>query len=139
MRQNRSPLRHRSVILILALLAVSACTDFSSPPPSLGRVQVKVQAADQSGISQIPVDLLLPNKTTVWRAALTTTDGSAEFAESEGGVIPQQYVVRILLAGKPYRLADDETNDKPVTVQIGATQIVTFRLVRVSGTGGPGT
>ncbi|HVF41129.1 MAG TPA: hypothetical protein VM939_14600 [Gemmatimonadaceae bacterium] len=137
MRQNRLPLRHRSVVVILALLAASACTDFSSAPPSLGRVQVKVQATDQSGISQIPVDLLLPNKITVWRAALTTTDGSAEFAEAEGGVIPQQYVVRILLAGKGYELAADEINDKPVTVQIGATQIVTFRLRRTGATPPP--
>jgi len=138
MHQTRSRAARRSVFFSVAVFALGACTDFSSPPPSLGRVTVKVTAANETGVQGLPVDLLLPNKTTVWRAALTSTDGTAEFAEAEGGVIPQNYVVRLTFAGKPYVLAADETNDKAVTAAIGATQIVSFRIVRVGGTT-PGT
>ena len=138
MHQTRSRATRRLVLFSVAVLALGACTDFSSPPPSLGRVTVKVTAANETGVQGLPVDLLLPNKTTVWRAALTTTDGTAEFAEAEGGVIPQNYIVRLTFGGKAYVLAADDTNDKPVTAVIGATQIVTFRIVRVGGTT-PGT
>lgn len=122
----------RGSAVVAFLVALQACTDFSSPPPSLGRVTIRVTDAAGAGVPGIPADLLLTNN-TLWRAALTTTDGTAEFGAADGGVIPQAYIVRLLLEGKPFELAPDETNNKAITVTIGATQTVTFRLVRMGG------
>lgn len=134
MNQLGSRVAPGPAVFAFLLLIFSACSDVSSPAVSLGRVTIRVTDAAGAGVAGIPADLLrMPDK-TVWRATLTTTDGTAEFGTADGGVIPQSYIIRLLLDGRPYALAPNETNDKALTVSVGTTQTVTFRLVR---TGGP--
>ena len=118
--------------LVTIVAAASACTDFSTTPVSLGRVTVAVTDQNNAGVALVPVDLLLLDRVTIWRGLRTTTDGTGEFGKADGGVKSQMYVVRVT-PPSGYSLAADETNDKPVTVVIGQTHHVTFRLVKGSG------
>ena len=115
--------------------ALSGCTDFSTTPVSLGRVTVSVTDQNNAGVGLIAVDLMLTDKVTIWRSLRTTTDGTGEFGKPDGGVKSQMYIVR-LQTNTEYELAADETNDKPVTVVIGQTHPVTFK-VRRRQVGGP--
>jgi hypothetical protein len=126
----------RKLPLAAAVFAVVAgCTDFSTTPASLGRVTVTVKDQNNAPVPQIVVDLMLPDRITVWRSIRTSTDGTGEFGKPDGGVKSQIYIVRLTPTGQ-YQLAADETNDKPVTVVIGQTHEVSFRMVK--GTiGGP--
>ena len=119
-------------VAVVVTASVSACTDFSTTPVSLGRVTVAVTDQANAGVALVPVDLLLTDRLTVWRGLRTTTDGTGEFGKADGGVISQMYIVRVFPPAG-YSLASDETNDKPVTVVIGQTHHVTFRLVKGSG------
>lgn len=135
-------LLRRLFVASAAALAISlvsaACTDFSSPPAALGRVLVQVtDTTTNMGIGSIGVDLLLADRATRWRNIETKTDGTGEFGTQNGGVIPQTYIVRVLLSGEEYTLAPSETNDKPVTVIIGQTFTIKFKLQKRSA-GGPG-
>ena len=119
--------------LLLALcFAALGCTDFSSPPESLGRVTVDLRDESNVGVPQIVVNLWLPGKGTLWRTLRTNSGGVGEFGTADGGIRPGSYVVSAELAGTQYRLATTETNDKPITVVIGETTNVTFSLVRSS-------
>jgi hypothetical protein len=134
-----SPKAVRSLFLAgIAAAAAAGCTDFSTTPVSLGRVTVAVTDQNNAGVSLVPVDLLLLDRVTVWRALRTTTDGTGEFGTADGGVKSQMYVVRVI-PPVGYRLDATDTNDKPVTVVIGQTHHVTFKLLKESGgPGGPG-
>ena len=107
--------------------ALAGCTDFSTTPVSLGRVTVSVTDENNAGVGLIAVDLMLPDKLTIWRSLRTSADGTGEFGKPDGGVKSQMYIVR-LQTNSEYELAANETNDKPVTVVIGQTHPVTFRL-----------
>jgi hypothetical protein len=126
----------RGLAIAAVLAASAACTDFSTTPASLGRVTVGVTDQNNAPVPQIVVDLLLPDRVTIWRSLRTSVDGTGEFGKPDGGVKSQTYVVRVTEDGQ-YRLADGETNDKPVTVVIGQTHDVKFRMVKRS-IGGPG-
>lgn len=117
--------------------ALAGCTDFSTTPVSLGRVTVSVTDANNAGVGLIAVDLLLTDKLTIWRSLRTTTDGTGEFGKPDGGVKSQMYIVR-LQTNNEYQLAENETNDKPVTVVIGQTHPVTFKVVKRQVDGTPG-
>ncbi len=124
----------RALAVASIALALSACTDFSKTPDLLGRVTVKVTNDAGAPLSGISVDLLLNDRQTRWRNLLTGADGSGEFDTANGGVIPQTYVVRVLLSGTNFVIAPDDTNDKPVVVVLGQTHNVTFKLTpRVVG------
>lgn len=138
MRLSRPFITRRSVVLAAALFAIGACTDFSSPPPSLGKVLVQLTDETNAGVGGIAVDLLLNDRTTMWRSLRTSSNGSGEFGASDGGVIPQTYIVRVLLTGEQYTLATGETNDKPIQVVIGQTQTVNFKLAKRTVGGPPG-
>jgi hypothetical protein len=128
-----------SSVMALVIAAIGACTDFSSPPPSLGHAKVLVvDSATNAGVGGIIVDLYLNDRSTQWASLITSTDGSGEWRPGDGGVLPQTYVARINLAGKGYVLAAGETNDKPLQIVIGETNTVTFKLhkVAVGGVGG---
>ena len=132
---SRSIFRKLSLGAVL-FAAAAGCTDFSTTPASLGRVIVTVKDQNNAPVPQIIVDLLLTDRITVWRSIRTSTDGTGEFGKPDGGVKSQIYIVRLTPTGQ-YQLAADETNDKPVTVVIGQTHEVSFRMVK--GTiGGPG-
>ena len=115
--------------MALAVGAVSACTDFSSPPPSLGHVKVLVvDSATNVGIGSLPMTLYLNDRSTPWRALTTSADGTGEFGEKDGGVIPATYIVNLDLRGSTYSLASGQTNDRPVQAIIGTTITVNFKL-----------
>ena len=129
--------RRYSVVAFVAVAAVlSGCTDFSTTPVSLGRVTVAVTDQNNAGVPNTVVDLLLLDRTG-WRSLRTSADGTGEFGKADGGVKSQMYIVRIT-PEVGYRLAADETNDKAVTVVIGQTHHVTFRLEKVGVGSGPG-
>ena len=128
----------RSSTLAVVLAVASGCTDFSTTPVSLGRVTVAVKDQNNAGVPLIAVDLMLPDRITVWRGLRTSTDGTGEFGKDDGGVKSQIYVVRIIEQGD-YSLAPGETNDKPVTVVIGQTHHVTFSMQKRTIGGPPGS
>lgn len=128
MRLIRSTVMLRASVACLIAAALVACTDFSTTPASLGRVTVAVTDDSNQPVPNTIVDLLLLDRTG-WRSLRTAADGTGEFGKSDGGVISQMYIVRIT-PDVGYTLADDDTNDKPVTVVIGQTHHVTFKLVK---------
>lgn len=134
----RSVFLRRAAMLAIVAASIGGCTDFSSPPPQLGHLTVTLKDEAGAGVAGIPVDLYLADRTTLWASLRTSSDGTGEFRASDGGVIPQTYVVRVNLAGQAYSLAPGETNDKPDTVIIGQTHTVTFQLTKKSVGGGPG-
>ncbi len=139
MRQFSRRILGAFVALFVVSVAVSACTDFSSPPPSLGHATITVvDSATNGGVANIAATLYLNDRATAWAALRTTANGTGEFRPGDGGVIPQTYIVRLDLAGSGYSLAVGETNDKPLQVTIGATTNVSFKLHKtaVGGVGG---
>lgn len=128
----------RRIAMTAAVAAVAAgCTDFSTTPDSLGRVTVTVTDQNNTPAPNLIVDLMLQDRSTIWRSLRTAQDGTGEFGKSDGGVISQTYIVRLTPEGQ-FRLADTETNDKPVTVVIGQVHAVTFKVQRGVVGGPPG-
>jgi hypothetical protein len=120
-----------------AVLTLGACTDFSTTPDvPLGRVTVSVTDENNAGVGQLLVELLRPDRVTIWRSLTTSANGTGEFDTANGGVIPQSYLVRLHL-GSNYLLAEGETNDKPVTVVVGEVHPITFKVKKKSVGGGP--
>lgn len=138
MRLLSSSVVSRFSMLAVLAGALSACTDFSTTPASLGRVTVAVTDQNNAGVPQIVVDLLMLDRTTIWRSLRTSADGTGEFGKEDGGVISQMYIVRIVPEGA-YSLAGGETNDKPVTVVIGQTHPVAFKMFKQTVGGPPGS
>ena len=126
---TRSSFLRRSVLLACALVVTGGCTDFSSPPDALGRLLVSVKDETGAGVGNVAVNLYLNDRVTQWAALSTSADGSGEFRPGDGGLIPQTYIVRIVISGN-YTLADGETVDKPATVVIGQTLTVNYKLVK---------
>jgi hypothetical protein len=127
-------LRSRLVLapVLLALLSAAGCNSSSATDNIvLGQVQVSVTDAGGNPVSGLNVDLLLTDKATVWRRSLTSADGKAEFGAAEGGVILQNYIVRLTL-GIQYSLATNETNDKPVTPVADQLTTVEFHVVKTT-------
>jgi hypothetical protein len=126
MRGFKTSIFHVAALLATAT-AIAGCTDFSTTPESLGRVTVSVTDQNNAGVPLQTVNLLRSDRIQIWRTLRTSSDGTGEFGKEDGGVISQQYIVRILPGGE-YDLADGETNDKPVAVVIGQIHPVTFKL-----------
>jgi hypothetical protein len=134
MRLTRSSFLRRSALIAFAAALSAGCTDFSSPPDQLGRLTVTVKDENNAGVGLINVDLFRGD--IPWAALATSADGSGEFRASDGGLIPDAYTVKIALTGN-YTLAAGETTDKPVTVVVGQTQTVNYKIVK-RVIGGPG-
>ena len=138
MRFVRQHAVRRVVVAAAAVFTLGACTDFSTTPDvPLGRVTVSVTDENNAGVGQLLVELLRPDRVTIWRSLTTNSNGTGEFDTANGGVIPQQYLVRLHL-GSNYLLAEGETNDKPVTVVVGEVHPITFKVKKKSVGGGPG-
>jgi hypothetical protein len=117
-------------ILALILLSGGGCLSDNNPTQNfvLGRVQVVVTDTNGAPAPLLNVNLTLTNK-SIWRAALTGSDGKAEFGAAEGGVIIQNYLVNLDLSVQ-YVLAPNETNDKPVTPVENQTTVVQFKVAK---------
>ena len=98
MRFRRGSALKRALLAVAAVCAVSACTDLSSGPDvPVGRVTVSVTDGNNAGVGQLLVQLMRPDRVTVWRSLTTSANGTGEFDTANGGVIPQAYLVRLNL------------------------------------------
>ena len=131
---RRSGLK-RVLLAGAAMTVLGACTDLSTGTDvPLGRVTVSVTDENNAPVSQMLVQLLRPDRVTIWRSLTTNANGSGEFDPDNGGVIPQAYLVRLQL-GDTWLLQEGETNDKPLTVVIGETHPITFKVRKKAPTG----
>jgi hypothetical protein len=121
--------RYRSFLPALMALAFSGgCLNAADPGGNvLGRIVVRVSDQNNAGVRDLALDLMLPNRQTIWRSARTGTDGTAQFAGNEGGVILQSYIVRVHLTPQ-WQFGEGQTNDKAVTPIGGETVTVEFTL-----------
>jgi hypothetical protein len=138
MKIFKSVITRRTLLLAFSAAIIGGCTDFSDPPPQLGHLNVSLKDETGAGVGGIPVDLLLNDRSTVWGSLRTSSDGTGEFRAGDGGVIPQGYIVRVVLAGTSYKLAANETNDKPIQVVIGQTHTANFVLTKSAVGQNPG-
>jgi hypothetical protein len=130
MHLTRSSFLRRSTFLALAAVVIGGCTDFSSPPESLGRLFVNAKDETGAGVAGINFTLLLNDRTTQWARLITSANGTGEFRPDDGGVLPQTYIVRFDQLNGNYRLATNETNDKPINVVAGQDFTVTFNITK---------
>jgi hypothetical protein len=136
-----SIVRRSALKIALAGAVVAAfggCTDLSTNPDvPLGRVTVAVTDETNAGVGGLLVELLRPDRITIWRSVTTNSNGTGEFDTANGGVIPQSYIVRLNL-GTQWLLHEGETNDKPVTVVVDQIHPITFKVKKKTVGGGPG-
>jgi len=126
-------------LMMVAGAMTAACTDLSTPTDSLGHIQVLiVYSATNAGVGGITTTLYTADKTTKWAELLTTSDGTGEFRQKDGGVPAATYLVFVDLTGKGYQLAANETNFKSVRAIAGQTAAVTMKLHKGLVTGPPG-
>jgi hypothetical protein len=139
MRQFCRRFSKAGVVLALVVTAAAACTDFSSPPPSLGHATILVvDSATNAGVGNVLATLYLNDRVTAWASLRTSSDGTGEFRPGDGGVIPQTYIVRLDLSGTGYTFAANEANDKPLQVIIGSSVTANFKLHKITASGGGG-
>jgi hypothetical protein len=118
----------RTLALSTALsLAAAACNDTSAPTYALGNVVVVVTDANGAAVDLQQVYLMLTDKATLWRTAVTDTQGKATFGSGEGGVLVQNYLV-FFPPQVQYTLAPGETNYKPVTAVENQTVTVELKV-----------
>lgn len=138
MNLTRSKFLRRSAAILLAAGLAGGCTDFSKAPEQLGHLIVVAKDASGAGIQGIKFTLLLNDRATEWAKVSTSADGSAEFRASDGGVLPQTYIIRFETLNGSYGLAPNETNDKPAQVVLGQTLTINFTVAKVGPGGEPG-
>ena len=130
MRLLKSVLTRRMALVAVSAVLIGGCLDLSSPSQQLGHMLVQVKDDAGVGVSGLQVDLMLPDRATVWASLRTSADGSGEFRADDGGVLPQSYILRIMLTGTPYELSADDTNDKAVIVQPEQRVTANFTVVK---------
>ena len=129
MRVNTRSMFSRAAIVGLLAAALSGCTDFSTTPESLGRVTVSVKDQNNAGVFGQTVNLIRKSPNELWRSFITSQDGTGEFGKADGGVISQEYIVR-LVPTADYTLDPTDSNDKPLTVVVGQIHPITFKVVK---------
>jgi|SRR5690242_13435893 hypothetical protein len=129
--------RRGAMVAAFASVAFVGCTDFSSPPEVLGHLIVTAKDDAGAPVAGAKFTALLQDRSTEWAKVTTDASGTAEFRASDGGILPQGYIIRFDSTTPSYVLNTGETNDKPITVVIGQTQTVTFTLKKTT-IGGPG-
>lgn len=117
-----------SLVAFGLTLGSSGCDLTESYP--LGKLSVRVIDANNAGVQGALLDLYkIENGTPIyWRATATSSDGTAEFGASDGGVIEGVYFIRVRFT-TAHGLAEGEINDRPVIVREGDEIVVTFRVV----------
>ena len=125
------PLFRRHFTLLPAfglLLGAVSCNGTTTSP--LGRLSAKVIDANNAGVQGVLLDLykVEGGGSILWRASISSSDGTGEFGASDGGVITGEYFIRVSFVTQ-YELAPGESNDRPVTVNEGDNIVVTVRVV----------
>ena len=118
-------------VMLLAAVSVfgAACNASESTGYALGNVEVVVMEGT-TPVSGVQMNLMLTDKATLWRTAITGSDGRAQFGSGEGGVLIQDYLV-FFPSTVQYTLAPGETNYKPVTAVEGQTVSVQVKVAKV--------
>lgn len=134
MRVTRS--RISAIPALMCLVASIACND-STSASALGDLSAQVVDANNVGVPSVKADLykVFAGGSVLWRSGLTSSNGVAVFGATEGGVVAGDYYIHLSFVTS-YRLATGETNDKPVTVNAGDNDVVTFHVVPATP-GGP--
>src|ERR1043165_6678249 len=101
----------RSFAVAGSLVFAASCNDTSGTDYPLGNVTAVVVDTNGAPVDQVQVNLMLPDKATLWRTAITGTDGKAIFGSGEGGVLVQDYLV-FFPSSVQWALASGETNYK---------------------------
>ena len=114
---------------LLCALAALACSDATSAS-AVGKLSAQVVDANNAGVQGVKADLymVVGGSAILWRSGLTSSNGLAVFGATEGGVVTGDYYIHLSFVTN-YHLADGETNDKPVTVNGGDENVVTFHVV----------
>jgi hypothetical protein len=117
--------------MLLAALSVfgAGCNASESTGYALGTVEVMV-TENGVPVPQVQVNLMLTDRATLWRTAVTATDGKAQFGSGEGGVLVQDYLV-FFPSNVQYTLAAGETNYKPVKAVENQTVSVQIKVTKV--------
>jgi hypothetical protein len=118
-------------VMLLAVVSVfgAACNASESTGYALGNVEAVV-TDNGVPVGQVQVNLMLPDKATLWRTAITGSDGKALFGSGEGGVLVQDYLV-FFPSNVQYTIAPGETNYKPITAVEGQTVSVQVKVAKV--------
>lgn len=126
----RLRLTRNFALAALVLFGGAACNDTSGTNYALGDVVAVVTDANGAPVEQVQVNLMLPDKATLWRTAITGSDGKAQFGTGEGGVLVQDYLV-FFPSQVQWKLADGETNYKPVKAVENQSATVQFKVQKV--------
>src|SRR4026208_2371861 len=126
MQLIRSRFARPVMLLAAVLLFGAACNDTSGPDYVTGTVTVTVTDTNNAPVSLVELELQLPDKATIWRKAVTASDGKATFGLEDGGVVLAQDYLVFFPAHAQYTLAPGETNYKPITAIANQTVNVTL-------------
>ena len=118
-----------STLLAASLLVVTGCS-LDVEMATTGRLQILVEDTAGNPVPNIQADLLLDDRTTVFRSTTTGTDGTAEFDAGAGGVAIQVYFIRLNLT-PDWNMAPGDANDKAVIPSAGSIVVVSFRIAKV--------
>lgn len=116
----------------------AGCTDFSHTPETLGHLIVTAKDENGAGVPGISFIAIEASSNTPWAVATTGATGTAEFRESDGGILPQLYRVRFDDKTPGYSVAPGQQVQQNVQVVLGQTHDVSFVVRKLTPGGGPG-
>ena len=123
-------LARKTVALAGLLVFATACNSTTGTTYAIGDVVVVVTDDSGAPADSVHVNLMLPDKATLWRTAVTGSDGKARFGTDEGGVLVQDYLV-FLPIQNAWTLAAGETNYKPANAVENQTVTVQFKVQKI--------
>ncbi len=97
--------------------------------PDPGRVVVLTTSPAGTPVKGVFCALNTPDLLLVWRSGVTGGTGQVEIGQSDGGVLPGDYVL-IVKPPNGYSLAPGQANNVPVEVRSRETSRTTVVLVR---------
>ncbi|MEP7281746.1 MAG: carboxypeptidase-like regulatory domain-containing protein [Rubrivivax sp.] len=84
--------------------------------PDPGHVVVQVRDTSDRPVGNVLVELKLPDASLTWRSGTTGADGRVEIGQSEGGVLPGDYLLTVQLPAG-YTLGPAQPASTPLTVK----------------------
>ena len=122
-----------STLLACFWLFAAACNepfDFSTVLQT-GRLVVEVADTSSTPVPNVLVELLLADNKSVWRTSRTGADGRAEVGAEDGGVLTENYFVRVT-PPSGYRVPPMDVHPVPVRIITDSTLVVPVTLVKLS-------